>query len=370
MSSGDPNCLLSVLWGHGSSVALNDLRTDKGDRYLVSNDIIKSMLRAATKDDEERWEDKFSKDKIRRELQNPSSQALTYAHLAVSPREIADAGNIDYSRGTASIYLNGKRVLQLDEGRKIFDSIGRSSEQDLIMAKLRESEIKNEGTLQLRFEETTHSVGPSEAMKRILLGFQNDGSEALASGNMPIVCRKKKTLRLPTFSRTLSPRAYIGLAKQRDLLECLRKDPDGNNLLPYMRNVFVMDWYSIIEVHLMKIFCSRYGDREEGIFFRPFPEPFNMYSERIEQKMRKLFRFNKLKRPVKWEKSMQWYDKWILDYKAELRQESQNEDRVYKTIREEMIHKKYDSIRRRQRKRPPTVWLLENKLLLPSERFP
>ena len=360
MSSGDPNCLLSVLWGNGSSVALNDLRTDKEGRYLVSNDIIRSMLRV--KKDDSRWRENVSNDKKARVIY--SSQVLTYAHLAVSPREIAEAGNIDFSRWTASIYLEDERVLPLDEGRKIFDSIGKSSEQDSIMKKLRESQIYNGNTLQLRFEKTTQNVGPSEAMKRIL-NFPNssDAGVFLVSGNMPLVCRRKKNLRLPKFSRTLFSRAYIALAKQRDLLECLRKDTKGHNLLPYMRDVFVMDWYSIIEIHLMKIFCSRYGDRQDGINFQPFSKPFDMYSEKIEQKMRRLFGFKKLKRPVECKKSMQWYDKWILDYKAELKQESENENETYKTIREEMIHRKYDSIRRRQRKRPPTVWLLENNLL-------
>ena len=122
-----------------------------------------------------------------------------------------------------------------------------------------------------------------------------------------------------------------------------------------------MDWYSRLERHLFRLKCSGYGKRI-GLEFKEL-ELFNMYAEKMEKKMEKMVSFEKtpdLEESIAAEK---WYERWIKDYRAELSIEAKAGEK-YKDIRKEMIHKKYDNIRRSKRRRPPAQWLYENGLIV------
>ena len=129
--------------------------------------------------------------------------------------------------------------------------------------------------------------------------------------------------------------------------------------MPYMENVFVMDWYSVIERHLFRVKCSGYG-RRTGLELKEL-ELFNMYKEKIEEKMRKLF-FSDSSVRRKAPKGAKWYENWLRDYRVELSAE-ETAEKKYKDIRVEIVHKKYDKLRRLERQRPPTEWLVKNRLL-------
>ena len=184
-----------------------------------------------------------------------------------------------------------------------------------------------------------------------------------------------------------------------------------------MEDVFVLDWYSIIERHLFRIHCSGYGERKVSALDFQKLGLFNMYKEKMHELMRSLFGMKKkAKRKVPYKVSigdevlaqrndaelglvyqrgvvkgknrtgrsykidfrmnrnpqsivgkkikLMWYDRWIQDYRAELKEEEERPDRKFKQLRIEMVHKKYDNIRRRQRLRPPTEWLRKHKLIV------
>ena len=59
-----------------------------------------------------------------------------------------------------------------------------------------------------------------------------------------------------------------------------------------------------------------------------------------------------------------WYEKWIQDYRAELQMEEKRKNTEDKEVRMELVHEKYDKLRRRERQRPPTDWLWKNNLLV------
>lgn len=406
MSVGDQNCLLSVLWGNGSSVALRysqkfkkSVRDSKEKTFqcLVSNDYIKAM-----RNGNDEWGSNGFKERKK-------NITLTYAHLSVSPREIAEAEGIKWDSGIAVLVpTNGtdsSLKLYLDEGKKIYDSVARDALCEEIMRDLRESEkgfrktnttttIGAFGSRHTRFsdsdddvperqprrwkllfqakplngeeEKFIKNVGPSTAMKNIFT-FEKESTSyrSVASGNMPLVC-ERSIGRVPAFDRTLKPAVKRALARQRNLFTCLVKDEadeadeGGKNLFPYMENVFVMDWYSRLERHLFRIKCSGYGKRI-GLEFKEL-ELFNMYTEKMEEKMEKMvsFRTPYLEESIAAEK---WYERWIKDYRAELSMEAKAGEK-YKDIRKEMIHKKYDNIRRSKRRRPPAQWLYENGLIV------
>ena len=406
MSVGDQNCLLSVLWGNGSSVALRysqkfkkSVRDSKEKTFqcLVSNDYIKAM-----RNGKEGWGSNGFKERKK-------NIALTYAHLSVSPREIAEAEGIKWDSGIAVLVptksTDSSLKLYLDEGKNIYDSVARDALCEEIMRDLRESEkgfrktnttttIGAFGSRHTRFsdsdddvperqprrwkllfqakpltgevEKFIKNVGPNPAMKKIFT-FQKESTSyrSVASGNMPLVCQRSIG-RVPAFDRTLKPAVKRALARQRNLFTCLvndegdEADEGGKNLFPYMENVFVMDWYSRLERHLFRIKCSGYGKRI-GLEFKEL-ELFNMYAEKMEKKMEKMVSF----RTPYLEESIaadEWYERWIKDYRAELSMEAKAGEK-YKDIRTEMIHKKYDNIRRSKRCRPPAQWLYENGLIV------
>ena len=381
MSEGDPNCLLSVLWGHGRSVALNNVRNDRMERrQAISNTFIKAM-----KEGNAAWDVTSSK------KASLVERRFSYAHLAVSPREIIEAEGSTWESGIAvlNVFEKGKKEKQviLDPGTKMFKSIQKSPHREEIMKRLRDAEKNSlivtpkgpdglpKNRLEIAFENKPSvnvgppsvnvgppsvNVGPSLAMKRILSIEGTEAYEPYAGGNIPLFCDddQKEKRKIPVFRRELGPKVEKALGRQKDLLECLEKDTEGYNLFPYMENIFVMDWYSVIERHLFRIHCSGYGERT-GLKLEKF-KLFDMYSEKIEKKMHKLFSFQNTK-PDDERKYLKWYEKWILDYRAELSAEEKEEK--YKEIRIEMVHKKYDKLRRRERRRPPTKWLVKNGLL-------
>ena len=122
-----------------------------------------------------------------------------------------------------------------------------------------------------------------------------------------------------------------------------------------------MDWYSRLERHLFRLKCSGYGKRI-GLEFKEL-ELFNMYAEKMEKKMEKMVSFEKTPDLEENIAADEWYERWIKDYRAELSMEAKAGEK-YKDIRTEMIHKKYDNIRRSKRRRPPAQWLYENGLIV------
>lgn len=398
MSQSDPNCLLSVLWGRGSAVALNN--SGLTPREAVSNTFIKAMKNGA-----ENWDSKDIG-----EINFSKTTKLAYAHLAVSPRDIIEAEKAEWKSGAAVLRLQlskkqTKRI-RLDTDKKIFESIQKNENMEWIMKKLRESELSTTAETAIpsllmeleptvTFKEKTSetglgkhtyldddvnvsNVGPSNAMKRILSIENEEPFQLFAGGNIPLLCaddkgkkdKDRKRSTVPVFRRVATAEAYKAITKQKDLLECLRKDKNGYNLLPYMEDIFVLDWYSIIERHLFRIHCSGYGERKVSALDFQKLGLFNMYKEKMHQLMRSLFGMkktaaNRIRQKVKRKYiKMMWYDRWIQDYRAELKEEEERPDKKYKLLRMEMVHKKYDEIRRRQRLRPPTNWLRKHKLIV------
>ena len=264
-------------------------------------------------------------------------------------------------------------------------------------------------------------------MKRI---FSVENEEPYAAGNIPLFCNddenEEENEEILDFSTRLLKLEVVRVyARQKNLFECLKKDSKSYNLLPYMENIFVLDWYSVIERHLFRIFCSAYGERNNSLEFKKF-QLFDMYEKNKDRKnlvetMCSLFRGNSEKREpsivykmaigdkvfakrngayqlgvivgkekngayemilimarrkkkskkqktnqekIKSEDIEMWYEKWIQNYRAELEMEEKRKNTEDKEVRVELVHQKYDKLRRRERQRPPTDWLLKNNLLV------
>ena len=396
MSQSDPNCLLSVLWGGGRAVALNNFRNPLTRSQAISNTFIKAM-----KGGNEEWdkkqevrdikEGKEASVKIKRE------RRFSYAHLAVTPREIIEAEKTKWKSGiaTLNIFETNKdtkdktlfETIVLEPDQKMFKSVQKSKFSEEVMKILREAEklsTKREYTLEINFDnhegKAKFNAGPTEAMKRV---FSIENEEPYAAGKIPLFCKDEEEEnevqeKIPVFSRTLKPVVQVAVSRQRDLLECLKKDKKSYNLLPYMENIFVLEWYSVIERHLFRIFCSAYGERTNSLEFEKFPL-FNMYQKNedkknMEETMGFLFRGNsepsivykmaigdkvfakrngayqlgvivgkeengsayeidfdygKKKKKTNQKKiksediQIMWYEKWIQDYRAELEMEDE-----------------------------------------------
>ena len=439
MSQSDPNCLLSVLWGEGRAVALNNFRNPLTRSQAISNTFIKAM-----KGGNEEWdkkqevvdikEGKGASVKIKRE------RRFSYAHLAVTPREIIEAEKTKWKSGIAILNIfqadkdnNDKKLFKtivLEPDQKMFKSVQKSEFSEEVMKILREAEkqsTQREYTLEINFDKhegkAKFNAGPTNAMKRI---FSIENEEPYAGGKIPLFCKdeekEKEKEKIPVFSRTLKPVVQVAVSRQKDLFECLKKDKKSYNLLPYMENIFVLEWYSVIERHLFRIFCSAYGERTNSLEFQKFPL-FNMYENNMEETMGVLFRgnsekrelsivykmaigdkvfakrngayqlgvivgkeengsayeidfdYDKKKKKSKKQKTNQekiksedievmWYEKWIQDYRAELQMEEKRKNTEDKEVRMELVHEKYDKLRRRERQRPPTDWLWKNNLLV------
>ena len=367
MSSGDHNCLLSVLWGNGSAKVINDLR-DNTSIVGYSNEFIKEMKNSDS------W-NAIAED-VNVQVVEQLSLDLDYAHLAASPREIAESYPFNWKSGVALISLDDIPPVYVDEGKKIYDSVRRSPFRDKIFAMLRKNQEleKNSGSIKLVFQQEQEqpkvNVGPVSAMENI---FQIKDRTDVAAGNMPFICKNNSKEKYKRFRPVLEKDVLEALARQRDLLECLELDDERRNLLPYMKNVLVTDWYSILETHLLRIHCSVYR-RRQILALERLP-CYSMDGQNMEELMYKLFRYkpdeDKLKKNE--QKSVekareenreerQWWHMWLNSYHEELKVNEESGEE-YQDIRTEIIHQKYDTLRKRQRERPPTKWLIKNRLL-------
>ena len=193
---------------------------------------------------------------------------MTYAHLAVSPREIVEADAIDWRTGTAAIVITRKELdeetketVYVDEGKKIYESVRKEPQFETIMRLLRQSELLSyEGneTIELVFvpkdsegnelnvTKGCHAVDPVQRRFR-------------GRGNLPLLCKQNEKKKRNYYQVEIGKKVKDAFGRQKDLPECLQQDQSNYNFLPYMNNVLVMDWFSILETHLFRINCSNYG---------------------------------------------------------------------------------------------------------------
>ena len=377
MSEGDQDCLLAYLWGFGSAPVLNDLSDN--NNVSTSYDFVKTMNLPYPLT--ERSATVFSTKDV-----EPQAMPLTYAHLAVSPREIVEADAIDWRTGTAAIVITRKELeekiketVYVDEGKKIYESVRKEPQFETIMRLLRQSELLSyEGneTIELVFVpkdddgNELFNVGPKDAMQSIL-SFGEDASAA--AGNLPLLCKQNEKKKRNYYQVEIGQKVKDAFYRQKDLPECLQQDQSNYNFLPYMNNVLVMDWFSILETHLFRINCSGYGQWSEMLRFKKQP-PVGMEGLGMEDIMHAIFNYSANETVLKAKEdereteaesknreSREWWHMWLDSYQKELKDNGGNEE--YKDIREEIIHKKYDVLKKRERKRPPTEWLMKNKLL-------
>lgn len=388
MSRGDPKCLLSMLWQKGSAVALKDFRAEENKKnipIIVSNNYIKKMFsitelnevknvktprpKMNTSFSNEDWDTEAAYDfsKLTKIKQTRPIQ-LYYGHLSVSPKEIATAELLDWQSGTAylSITKDGKeeKGLFLEEGQQIFESVRKHPFSQDVMDAMRESERSDSKTkVLLSFvqedkdtKRTIRTIGPKIAMKRIFFFDVNKDEKPIRTpaGNMVLQCNGKKTGKRPYFKRELKGKVQVAYEKQKNIFECFQYDEENrNNLVPYLTNVFAVDWYSKLEVHLYRLHCSAYLDKN-----RDRLPMYTMYGSKLEEKMKQMVLYTD--KQIELDMNKDWWKTWIKEYKQELKD---NKNKKHKNIRNSMIHKKYKSLRQKQRIRPPTKWLSENHFL-------
>ena len=203
---------------------------------------------------------------------------------------------------------------------------------------------------------TIRTIGPKIAMKRIFFFDVNKDEKPIRTpaGNMVLQCKGKKTGKRPYFKRDLRTNVEKAYGKQKNIFECFQYDKNKNNLVPYLTNVFAVDWYSKLEVHLYRLHCSAYLLNKN----RDRHPMYTMYESKLEEKMKQMVLY--VDKQIELDMNKDWWKTWIKEYKQELKD---NKNKKHKNIRNSMIHKKYKSLRQKQRIRPPTKWLIENRFL-------
>ena len=314
-------------------------------------------------------------------LEKKRAYFFNYGHLSVTPRQLADVFDVDWKSDICILHCRqGDKTIEirLDEGELIFESIMKHEKAEEVMKFLRLQQVDDnskEVVFKLLFdyepdkkkgEQEVYNVGPSNAMKNIFT-FTDEVASKYNNGNLPMQCKRKKKeterKEIPTFeNRFLSKNAREALQRQKTIRECLFfKLEDGTgwkNLFPYATDFFVVDWYHVLEKHLFRLNCFRYKDWLN----------INMYNCDIKHRMMvDVLGFEKNKTFKMTSVKPNWWENWLIDYKNALKEEAGKEgiDDIKKRLREEFVHEHFDALRKHIRIRPPTTWLVKNKLIYP-----
>ena len=344
----DQNCLLSYLWGRGSSPVTIDLEASK--RKLQSTKLQNSRLQAnifikAMCGGGPEWDRPSKTIEI-----VPRIESVNFAHLSVNPKELAEAKGLR-ADGCQLLYIfeGNKKALPLPLGTLIFTSIQRAEDYEEIVQTIR----GNTDYPKIVFTNDSN-VGPRKAMRNIFVQAAPDSRKAL--GDLPLYCNKtsKEKWIVPQqvrlYERTLSGPVVEALQRRKKLRTALKgMSTDGTflSVCPYMENFMTSDWFSVLEQHLYRVNCAY----ELTDTLR-----LNMYSPwEIEKELRETIGLQFLEKGA----DGAWYDRWLTSYVASTKNINGN----YKQLKNNMVQKHFREIRGRARSAIPLRFLLQKKLV-------
>ena len=192
MSSGDHNCLLSWLWGKGSSQAIFNLSSDEVD----SNQFIKAICRGEGTG----WDPLPARISSR-----PSPHhRLSFAHFSVSPREFVEAKGMqdivgcllvdaEEKGGELEIKDKTKLTLPLHMNQMLYQQLYKRVNFDKMVRRLLQSKGKGKQFwLVFLAKGESANVGSSKAMKYV---FRNETKDGMVLFQRPFCNPKKKKKR-------------------------------------------------------------------------------------------------------------------------------------------------------------------------------
>lgn len=392
MSKCDQNCLLSYLWGEGSSLAILDISNSK--KRANSNRFIKKMCHG-----DDSWDYGTSK-----EMQRENVFNLSFSHLSVTPREIMEARQFEKKDAVCLLFEKtnadgvNKSIKEkiiplgyLPFDKLIYNSIyAITNAPEDIMQLLKNKEIEEYKKkhsysskryrlfgFQFKWCTTDESkrlknVGKDEAMKRILLADKTK-TKTIAAGNIPIISKANRieeklecTFGLftkTTYTRLLSKSVEQALNRQKDYRKCLDVTSLQNlTVLPYSKNIFVKQWAKRLQKHLVEINRSQFMNQNGSLI-----KKFNMYSVNNSQEdmftyfQRLLFKNSSaLFAPIDLDVK-DWYKKWLDEYKKDLQKAKSMK---HGDIMSDFVHKHYKELKQKSYRSVPIKWLQDNNLLI------
>lgn len=397
MSKCDQNCLLSVLWDKGSSVAILDISNSK--KRADSNRFIKKMCHG-----DDSWDIGDSKEMLRK-----NEFYLSFSHLSVTPREIMEARGFQKKdtvcelfevHSTDGVLKKNIFVGYLPFDKLIFNSIYAVAEKpDDVLRFISNREVEDYKFVQglpsrffkFKFKwctdkeprKTIRNVGQNQAMKQIFFSKQN--TETIAAGNIPILNKQNTSTNFScdyglflkkTYKRTLHKPVKQALNRQNDYRKCLdtRSDKWGNLVaLPYSQNIFVKNWRKQIQKHLVDINKSQFMHKN-GRIIRKFnlynANGSKMFDSGIGLDMFTFFKSLLLKEynlgeaaffaPINLDVK-DWYKLWLKEYKRDLQKAKSMK---HGDIVSDFVHKHYKEIKHKSYRSVPLKWLQENKLFM------
>lgn len=356
---GDQNCLLSRLWGNGSSPVTIDL--ESGKRTLNSKTLKNSRLQANTFIQAmcgggPEWDtpSKIIDTVPPWILKGNPVEIANFAHFSVRPRELAEAKGLQ-ADGCQLLYSFGdkEKELSLPLGTLIFTSVQRAEDFETIM-----QAIRSESDAPKIVFTNDSNVGPETAMRNIFVSSVPDKRSAL--GDLPLYCtaRNKEKWIVPQqvrlYKRSLPPEVSDALGRRKKMREVLKDKVNKNKslltLCPYMDNFLTVDWFSKLERHLYRINCHYELTERVSV---------SMYSPwNVEEKLLELI---SLKVKYKKKAGQKWYEQWFASYAASV--EQLKGEKKYKNLKRAIVNKHFRELRRRARSKIPLPFLVQNQLV-------
>lgn len=355
----DQNCLLSRLWGKGSSPVTIDLEagkrklrsTNNQNSRLQANGFIKAMCGGGPK-----WDtpSKTIETGPRWTKKNNPAEVANFAHFSVRPRELAEAKGLQ-ADGCQLLYSfeNKKKVIPLPLGTLIFTSVQKAEDYETIMQALR-----SETNPPIIVFTNDSNVGPKAAMRNI---FVSSVPDRRALGDLPLYCTERdkgkwivpQQVRL--YNRSLPDKVDDALKRRKKMREVLEGEIKEENsfltLCPYMDNFLTVDWFSKLERHLFRVNCH-------------YEARVSMYAPwKVEQELRGLI---ELTLTDTWKVGQKWYESWYESYAASMEKaiEKQGDKKAqYRKIKQSMVNRHFKELRGRTRSVIPLSFLIQKKLV-------
>lgn len=373
MSSGDHNCLLSWLWGKGSSQAIFNLSSDEVD----SNQFIKAICRGEGTG----WDPLPARISPR-----PSPHhRLSFAHFSVSPREFVEAKGMQDIVGCLLVdaeerdLSKAKFTLPLQMDQLLYQQLYKRDNFDQMVRRL----LQNRGNgkhfwLVFLAKGKSANVGSSEAMKYV---FRNETGgrtkDEMVLFHRPFCNPKKKKKRF--YKRKLDPPVKDALGKKKSLRNCFPSPSTTPTttwslpqLCPYLENIFTKKWYNRLQEHLLALDQSVYANTVSLHMHAP------IFTGKVaaEEAMRKEVGWEYPERPKsipeksKVKNTTEAWDRWKGEYEKALKErDNEDKDSKGKSSVDDRIQKGKNVVRRQMTKKYFETYLKKHREPIPFPDF-
>ena len=342
--NSDQNCLLSRLWGNGSSPATLDLQAFRRTRFssrlrkvsLQSNTFIKAMCGGNNDWDQGTPQVKRIK----------YAEKLDFTHLSVRPREIMNTRAITLNICKLKWRTPENRIasLTLPLNEIIYESIRKASGSLLTLLLAQESSSKP--FLIITFE--NGYTGPDKAMKTILNNLKE--KKYFAGGDLPLFCNKNDSdyYNVVVYPRSLSLEVNEAFQRRKNLKRWYENEGPFLRFCPYMKNFLTPNWRQVLGHYFVSLNCA----------FLNKPLSFSFPND-VESEMQKLLGV----KLVEIDSNARWYDAWLTAFQNSLKNVENAPKKNNKQVKIKLVEEHFDRLRKQQRKQIPFSFLRRHQLI-------